>query len=104
MPLERTGDLNWHHKEVVLLDLKWVEKTIVVYVEMKQFGDQEHQGHAPAIVLTRESKARKEDILVVSGRASGQVLVSLDKEDRLVGRINQSNPHSAGTVKWQIMC
>nr|WP_321456305.1 hypothetical protein [uncultured Cohaesibacter sp.] len=104
MNFEKSSDLNWHHKETVLIDLKWVKKTIVVYVEMKQFGEQENQGHAPAITLTRESRDKKEDILVVSGRATGYVLVSLDHEDRLIGRINQSNPHSAGTAKWQIVC
>ncbi|SFO64754.1 hypothetical protein SAMN04488056_11018 [Cohaesibacter marisflavi] len=104
MPFEKSGDLNWHHKEIVLLDLKWVSKTIVVHVEMNQFGDQDHQGHAPTIILTRESNGRKEDVLMVSGRAHGHALVSLDQQDRLVARINQSNPHSAGTVKWQIVC
>ncbi|WP_319413363.1 hypothetical protein [uncultured Cohaesibacter sp.] len=104
MPFEKVADLNWHHKEIVLLDLKWVAKTIVAHVELSQFGDQDHQGQAPTIILTRESKGRKEDIMIVSGRATGTTLVSLDAEDRLVARINQSNPHSAGTAKWQIVC
>ncbi|PLW78978.1 hypothetical protein [Cohaesibacter celericrescens] len=98
-----TADLNWHHKEVVLLDLKWVNKTMVMHVEMKQFEEEEHQGNAPTIILSRQSQGKLEDILVVSGRAGGHVLVSLDPQDRLIGRINQSNPNSAGTVKWEII-
>ena len=98
-----TADLNWHHKEVVLLDLKWVKKTIVLHVEMRQFEEEEHNGTAPSIILTRKSASSQEDIMLVSGRATGHVLVSLDHEERLIGRINQNNPNSAGTVKWEIV-
>ena len=103
MAFEGTVDINWHHKEVVVLDLKWVNTTILMHVEMKQYEEQEHQGHAPAIILTRQSQSKQEDILVITGRAGGHVLLSLGPQDRLVGRIDPSNPNSAGTVKWEIV-
>ena len=103
MAYQGVSDLNWHHKEVVLVDMKWVSKTIVLHVEMRQFEEAEHQGHAPSIILSRRSDSKQEDILVISGRADGRVLVSLEHKEQLVGRINQSNPNSAGTVKWEIV-
>ena len=98
-----TADLNWHHKENVLLDMKWVNKTLVVHVDMRQFEEEDHQGHPPSIILTRKSPSKTEDLVVVSGRAGTHLLVSLDHQDKLIGRINQANPNSAGTVKWEII-
>ncbi|SNY91690.1 hypothetical protein SAMN04515647_1918 [Cohaesibacter sp. ES.047] len=98
-----TVDLNWHHKEVVVLDLRWVKKTMVLHVEMKQFEENKHQGIDPSIILTRRSPSKKEDILIVSGRATAHILVSLDHEEQLVGRIDTSNPNAAGSVKWEIV-
>ena len=79
-------------------------ETIIVHVELRQFEEEEHQGQAPGVLLTRISAEKQEDILVVSGRATGHVLVSLGKGDKLVARINQNNPNSAGTAKWEIVC
>ena len=98
-----TVDLNWHHKEVTLVDLKWVNKTLVVHVEMSQFEEEVHQGTEPSIILTRKSANKTEDVMVVSGRAHGHVLVSLEAQDQLIGRINPNNPNSAGTMKWEII-
>jgi len=98
-----SADLNWHHKETVLVDMKWVNKTIVVHVEMRQFEEAEHQGHAPSVILTRKTPSKTEDLVVVSGRAGTRLLVSLDHQDKLIGRINQTNPNSAGNVKWEIV-
>ncbi|WP_316860139.1 hypothetical protein [uncultured Cohaesibacter sp.] len=86
MVLEKSADLNWHHKEVILLDLKWVDKKIVVYVEMKQFGDQDHQGHAPAIALSRQSDSQKGRYTDCFGTSNRQ-------------RIGQSGP--CRSVGWQ---
>lgn len=98
-----TADLNWHHKDVVLVDMKWVKKTIIVHVEMGQFEEAPHQGKQPSVILSRRSGGKLEDVLILSGRTRGRVLVSLDHEDQLIGRIDQSNPNSAGTVKWEII-
>ncbi|WP_319532243.1 hypothetical protein [uncultured Cohaesibacter sp.] len=98
-----TVDVNWHHKEVVVADLRWVNKTIVIHVEMKQFEENKHQGIEPSVILTRRSPAKTEDILIVSGRATAHILVSLSHEDQLVARIDTSNPNAAGSVKWEIV-
>ena len=99
-----TADLNWHHKQVVLVDLKWVDKPLVVHAEMRQFEEEKHQGKDPCVILTRQSEGKIDDILIVSGRAGGHVLVSLNKGDRLIARIDKNNPNSAGTVSWEIVC
>ena len=103
MAYSGTADLNWHHKEVVLLDMKWVDKVIVLHVEVRQFEEEAHQGIEPAVALSRVSDGKQDNILVVSGRKNKNILVSLGPGDRLLGHINQQNPNSAGTVKWEIV-
>lgn len=96
------ADLNWHHKEVTLLDFKWVNKCVVINVELRQFEEEAHEGQAPSLVLSRASTSGQEDILIVSGRTGGTVLVSLDTDQRLIARIG-ANPNSAGTAKWEFV-
>ena len=103
MAYQGSADVNFHHKEVVLLDFTWVNKPLVVHVEMRQFEEEEHQGHAPALLLCRTSPAGNEDILLVSGRTGANILVSLDHQQKLVAKTSSQNPNSAGTVKWEIV-
>lgn len=102
MPYSGSSDINWHHKEVTLLDFKWVRKVIVVHVEVRQFEEKEHEGKPPSIVLSRHSAAGHEDLMIVAGRAAGHLLVSLDHEDKLIAKVG-NNPNSAGTVKWEFV-
>lgn len=103
MSYQGTADVNFHHKEVTFLDFQWVDKAMVVHVEMRQYEEQIHEGHKPALILSRVSPDKEEEIMVVPGRVHGHVLVSLDHKQSLVARISPHNPNSAGTVKWEFI-
>ncbi len=96
------ADLNWHHKEVTLLDFKWVNKCVVINVELRQFEEEVHEGQTPSIILVRASASGQEDIMIISGRTGSTVLVSLEAGQRLIAKIGP-NPNSAGTAKWEFV-